>query len=101
MVSTKEIPVWECKCEKCGHSWRSMSANLPAQCSKCLSRHWHDAHKPKQSKVDALHCRCNKCRHEWLSITKAPAQCVACYSRQWNGSKKRGRPSTIKALSHD
>jgi hypothetical protein len=75
-----------------------MSATIPAQCPKCLKRHWHEKHEPKRGKVEAFHCRCAKCRHEWLSLKKAPAQCVKCQSRQWNGGKKRGRPATIKAV---
>jgi Zn finger protein HypA/HybF involved in hydrogenase expression len=31
--------VYDCKCERCGHSWRALG--LPKACAKCKQRLWN------------------------------------------------------------
>ncbi len=36
----KEIKVYECQCERCGHKWITRSDELPIVCPKCKSPYW-------------------------------------------------------------
>jgi predicted Zn-ribbon and HTH transcriptional regulator len=39
-MSKKEIKVYECKCERCGHEWITRSEEAPIVCPKCKSPYW-------------------------------------------------------------
>jgi len=39
-MSKKEIKVYECKCERCGHEWITRSEDAPVVCPKCKSPYW-------------------------------------------------------------
>ena len=39
-MSKKEIKVYECKCERCGHEWITRSEEAPVVCPKCKSPYW-------------------------------------------------------------
>jgi len=47
VMSKKEIKVYECKCERCGHSWITRSEDVPVVCPKCKSPYWN---KPIEKK---------------------------------------------------
>jgi len=34
------ISEWQCKCERCGHSWKSLGAEPPARCANCKAPNW-------------------------------------------------------------
>ena len=36
----KEIKVYGCKCERCGHKWITRSEEIPIVCPKCKSPYW-------------------------------------------------------------
>jgi len=44
-MAKKEIKVYECKCERCGHSWITRTEEIPVVCPKCKSPYWN---KPLQ-----------------------------------------------------
>lgn len=44
-MAKKEIKVYECQCERCGHKWITRSEELPIVCPNCKSPYWN---KPKQ-----------------------------------------------------
>ncbi|MEM4137712.1 MAG: hypothetical protein QXF48_03500 [Candidatus Anstonellaceae archaeon] len=39
-MAKKEIKVYECKCERCGHEWITRSEDVPTVCPKCKSPYW-------------------------------------------------------------
>jgi predicted Zn-ribbon and HTH transcriptional regulator len=39
-MAIKEIKVYDCKCERCGHEWITRSADKPIVCPKCKSPYW-------------------------------------------------------------
>ena len=43
----KEVNVYECKCERCKHSWITRKDILPIVCPKCKSPYWN---KPTERK---------------------------------------------------
>ncbi len=40
-----KIDGWACKCERCGHQWQSIGAELPLRCPgpNCKSPYWRTA----------------------------------------------------------
>jgi predicted Zn-ribbon and HTH transcriptional regulator len=45
-MATKAVKVLECKCERCGHEWKSKGTN-PKVCPKCKSPYWNEPRKEK------------------------------------------------------
>lgn len=41
-MSIKYIKTMECVCEKCGHSWKTRTEEVPKVCSKCKRKDWND-----------------------------------------------------------
>ncbi len=39
-MGKKEIKVYECKCERCGHEWITRTEESPVVCPKCKSPYW-------------------------------------------------------------
>ena len=39
-MSKKEIKMFECKCERCGHEWITRTEESPVVCPKCKSPYW-------------------------------------------------------------
>lgn len=39
-MSKKEIKVYGCKCERCGHEWITRTKEAPVVCPKCKSPYW-------------------------------------------------------------
>jgi Zn finger protein HypA/HybF involved in hydrogenase expression len=39
-MGKKEIKVYECKCERCGHEWITRTEEAPIVCPKCKSPYW-------------------------------------------------------------
>lgn len=37
----KTVWVWDCKCERCGHTWESAADDAPARCPGCKQRNWN------------------------------------------------------------
>jgi len=48
-MSKREINVYECRCERCGHNWITRTEDLPVVCPKCKSPYWN---KPVNNKSD-------------------------------------------------
>jgi len=40
IMGKKEIKVYECKCERCGHEWITRTEEAPIVCPKCKSPYW-------------------------------------------------------------
>ncbi|MEM3122276.1 MAG: hypothetical protein QXH60_02435 [Candidatus Pacearchaeota archaeon] len=47
-MAKKEIKVYECKCERCGHEWIPRKGGYPILCPKCKSLYWN---KPRKNKI--------------------------------------------------
>jgi len=39
-IMKKEIKMYECKCERCGHAWITRTEEVPVVCPKCKSPYW-------------------------------------------------------------
>ncbi|MBS3093107.1 hypothetical protein J4456_00830 [Candidatus Pacearchaeota archaeon] len=39
-MGKKEIKMFECKCERCGHEWITRTEEAPIVCPKCKSPYW-------------------------------------------------------------
>ena len=39
-MAIKEVKTYKCKCERCGHSWITRTAEHPVVCPKCKSPYW-------------------------------------------------------------
>jgi predicted Zn-ribbon and HTH transcriptional regulator len=39
-MSKKEIRVYKCRCERCGHEWITRNEGAPVVCPKCKSPYW-------------------------------------------------------------
>jgi len=50
-MSKKEIKLFECKCERCGHKWITRNQEIPIVCPKCKNPYW-DKPKTKFTKND-------------------------------------------------
>jgi predicted nucleic acid-binding Zn-ribbon protein len=42
-MSIKYITTMECSCEKCGHSWKTRTVEIPKVCSKCKRKDWNES----------------------------------------------------------
>jgi len=40
-MAKKEIKVYECTCERCGHKWITRTEESPVVCPKCKSPYWN------------------------------------------------------------
>ncbi len=49
-MAKKEKKVYECKCERCGHSWITRSEELPIVCPKCKSPYWNKPYQNQEKK---------------------------------------------------
>jgi Zn finger protein HypA/HybF involved in hydrogenase expression len=43
----KEIKIYECGCERCGHKWITRSEDIPKVCPNCKSPYWDIPRKKK------------------------------------------------------
>lgn len=39
-VSKQVVTRWKLKCERCGHAWETLGAEIPWRCASCKSRYW-------------------------------------------------------------
>ena len=44
---------WACKCERCGHEWKSIGDAPPIRCAACKSPYWRTAPLAKALRVTA------------------------------------------------
>ena len=45
MKKQVQLAVWECRCEVCGHEWKSNGEEPPLRCAKCKTPYWD---RPKE-----------------------------------------------------
>ena len=45
LMSTEEITVMKCTCERCGHGWITRSQEIPKVCPKCKNPYWNTPKK--------------------------------------------------------
>lgn len=38
-----KITAWECRCNRCSHTWTSKGRKPPGRCANCKSRYWNVA----------------------------------------------------------
>jgi len=47
----KEVKLFECGCERCGHKWFTRHTKVPKACPECNSPYWNKPRKPKKPKT--------------------------------------------------
>jgi tRNA(Ile2) C34 agmatinyltransferase TiaS len=41
---------WQCVCQRCGHAWKTIRAELPVRCAKCRRPNWTRPGRPYRKK---------------------------------------------------
>ena len=50
----RELTVYKCKCEKCGHEWATKEYVVPIRCAKCNSVKWNEGCAPAPYVAEAI-----------------------------------------------
>lgn len=83
---------WACECDKCGHKWRTLTADHTVACGKCRSVKWN--HKSVNDHT------CFQCGETWTDAIVNPATCIGCDSPDYD-QQKPSKPVQIATSIDD